>query len=174
MIPDHGNRQKRCTLFESYLLEYEWIKCQTNWDQETTTKLHKPPRDIKHQLTRPFAIASNNAHIGQNSIWWFPGNRLEYCIIKPCLLWPIHFITIGSLSKLTRWRPTCKFLFRRTQGQVNSVGPWHPSLRIWIEICLLTAAASVCLSSLIMLTLEIDIILNLILLSCFVLFLWHT
>ena len=34
-----------------------------------------------------------------------------------------HLLVIGSLSKLTRRRPTCKFPFRRTQGQVNSVGP---------------------------------------------------
>ena len=58
------------------------------------------------------------------------------------------YLLLGSLSKLTRRQPTCKFPFRRTQGQVNSVGPWHPSLWIWMEICLLTAAASVCLSSL--------------------------
>ena len=30
---------------------------------------------------------------------------------------------LGSLSKLTRRRPTCKFPFTRTEGQVNSVGP---------------------------------------------------
>ena len=48
-----------------------------------------------------------------------------------------------------RWRPPYKFPFRRTQGQVNSVGPWHPSLWIWMEICLLTATASVCLSFLV-------------------------
>ena len=29
----------------------------------------KPMRDIKHQLTRPFAIASNNTRIGWNGIW---------------------------------------------------------------------------------------------------------
>ena len=31
---------------------------------EIRKPFHKPPRDIKHQLTRPFAIASNNARIG--------------------------------------------------------------------------------------------------------------
>ena len=24
-----------------------------------------------------------------------------------------------------RWRSTSKFLFKKNQGQVNSVGPWH-------------------------------------------------
>ena len=33
-----------------------------------------------------------------------------------------------------RWRSTSKFLFRRTQGQVNSLGPWHYSLFNWMEI----------------------------------------
>ena len=40
---------------------------------------------------------------------------------------------IGSLSKLTG-RSTNKFLFRRTQRQVNSLGPWHHSLFNWMEI----------------------------------------
>ena len=33
-----------------------------------------------------------------------------------------------------RRRSTSKFLFRRTRGQVNSVGPWHQSLLNWMEI----------------------------------------
>ena len=33
-----------------------------------------------------------------------------------------------------RRRSTRKFLFRRTQGQVNSVGPWLHSLLNWMEI----------------------------------------
>ena len=33
--------------------------------KKTTRKpFHKPPSDIKDQLTRPFAIASNNTRIG--------------------------------------------------------------------------------------------------------------
>ena len=82
VIPDHGNRQKRRTLFKKYLLESGWVRCRTfnkhlrsvadkliDWDQESTRKpFRKPPRDMKHKLTRPFAIASNNALVGQNSI----------------------------------------------------------------------------------------------------------
>ena len=33
-----------------------------------------------------------------------------------------------------RRRSTSKFLFRRTQGQVNLIGPWHHSLFNWMEI----------------------------------------
>ena len=77
VIPDHENGQKRRTLFKSYLFESEWVKFQisyqafevscyqTDYDQETTRIFFlKPPRDIKRQLTRPFAIASSNSLIG--------------------------------------------------------------------------------------------------------------
>ena len=73
----HGNRQKRETLFKSYLRDLKKVKYQISYqafevscwqtesDQETTRKLfRKPPRDMKHQLTDPFAIASNNSLIG--------------------------------------------------------------------------------------------------------------
>ena len=33
-----------------------------------------------------------------------------------------------------RRRSTSKFLFIRTQGQLNSLGPWHHSLFNWMEI----------------------------------------
>ena len=37
--------------------------------KKTTRKpFHKPLRDTKHQLTRPFAMASNNSLIGQKGI----------------------------------------------------------------------------------------------------------
>ena len=43
-------------------------------------------------------------------------------------------VPIGTLSKLTRRPRGGGQLFKRTQGQVNSVGPWHQSLLNWIEI----------------------------------------
>ena len=77
MVPDHGNHQKRWTLFKSYQLEIEWAKYQISyqafqiscwqidWDHETTRKpFHKPPRDIKHQ---PNICFSRNELI--NPIW---------------------------------------------------------------------------------------------------------
>ena len=56
VFSDHRNRQKRRTLFESYLFEFEWVKYQsfyqafevncwqTDWDQETTRNLSINPR----------------------------------------------------------------------------------------------------------------------------------
>ena len=80
MIPDHGNRQKRRTWFNRYLFKSESDKYQnfnevfeSDQDQETTRKpFHEPPKDIKPQLTRPFATASNYSLIGWNGIWQFP------------------------------------------------------------------------------------------------------
>ena len=43
-------------------------------------------------------------------------------------------LSIGTLSKLTRRPGGGGQLFKRTQGQVNSVGPWHQSPLNWIEI----------------------------------------
>ena len=90
VIPDHGNCQKRRTLFSTCLFKCDWINYQnfyqvfeiSSWkaeiDQETTRKaFYQPPRDLKHQKTRPFATAFNRfTYIGENGIWWFPGNRL--------------------------------------------------------------------------------------------------
>ena len=96
MVLDLGNRQKRRTLFKSHLLEFQWPKyqipyqafevscCKLTEIKKPPETFHKPSRDIKHQLTCPFAISSSNARIGQKGIWWFPGNRLvcpgSYCI----------------------------------------------------------------------------------------------
>ena len=38
---------------------------------------HKSLYKSFHQLTRPFATASNSSLVGWNGIWWFPGNQLE-------------------------------------------------------------------------------------------------
>ena len=56
-------------------------------------------------------------------------NRFVFCVVVVELavngnqaLNMVSIKPIGTLSKLTR-RSTSKFLFRKTQGQVNSVGP---------------------------------------------------
>ena len=90
LIPDHGNPQMRRTLFSRNLFKCEWVKYQsffqvfeiriwqTESDQETTRNaFHKPLRDIKDHLTRPFATASSSSYTAWNDIWWFPRNHLD-------------------------------------------------------------------------------------------------
>ena len=45
-----------------------------------------------------------------------------------------------------RRRSTSNFLFRRTQGQVNILGPWHHSLYNWKEIWMWPPPLSSCVS----------------------------
>ena len=100
VIPHHGNHQKRRTSFESYLIELEWVQYQifyqayeiscwqTDRDQETTSKpFHKPLRDIKHQLTRLFTIASNKIK------WWN-----HFSCFQPLTYWLEWYLVIPQES----------------------------------------------------------------------------
>ena len=49
-----------------------WVSpWKTAWEA-----FYKPPRDIKHQLTRSLATALNSSFVDKKGIWWFPGNQL--------------------------------------------------------------------------------------------------
>ena len=137
--------QSKCSVrLTGALLEFECVKCQhfyqafeiscrqADWVQKTTRKLcRKPPSDIIHQLTRPFATASNKYLIGQNGIWWFSGNRLVY----PMFVEKVHCkqkldnlcSLTGKRNKYTTKQRSWKNTFAWT-GLVNfnelSLGPY--------------------------------------------------
>ena len=65
---------------------------------------------------------------------------LIFCLQSPALsplqvVGDVLHVAIENLSKLTRQRSTSKFLFRSTQGQVNSLGPRHHSFFNWRFEC---------------------------------------
>ena len=78
VIPDYGNPQMGRTLFQviclnlselndKFLIEYLRLavgKLSGIKKPPENLFMWKPPREIKHQVTRPFAIASNNGRIG--------------------------------------------------------------------------------------------------------------